>query len=202
MDIFTHRKHFRMIAKFVQIISTVGWKKTMDPRRKKDRDLSGHCKNCYGNSDKAARTGVRRKKRITSHRARREGNHAVIQIISAHDPDEVESSILFTPPLGENAKWPDTPMGKILIRKIREKIRSLLATEKEPSHLIDAFHHWCEKSSTVTPVHAAEWVRYLRAISSVGIAPPPKIMADDQRNLHAFLAHFIRRQTTKENQEP
>jgi hypothetical protein len=169
----------------------------MNPREKKERDLSGHCKNRYGNNDKAARKGVRRKKRVTTHRARREGDHTITQISSAHDPDEVESSTL-PPPLGGNSKWPDTPIRQVLHHKIERRIQMLLPRWDEASDVIDAFIDafckWCEATREFLPVHVSAWGRYLRALSACGNFPAPKITAQDQRDLHAALIEFAKTQ--------
>jgi hypothetical protein len=162
----------------------------MNPRDKKELDLSRNCKNRYGKSDKAARKGVRRKKRITTHRARREGFHAINQIISACDPDEVESSVSSLPPHGSNAKWPDTPLNMVLQDKIKRKIQMILSRPGEVLEVIEEFNGWCQTSTKLATIHIGAWVRYLRAVGSIGIIPIPKISAEDQRALHATLISF------------
>lgn len=116
----------------------------MTPREKKDQDLTNHCKNRYGNSDKAARKGVRRKKRTSTHRARRDGNHAVAQVLAARDPDEVEVSLKADPSPGQHqAKWPDVPLGEILHRKAQDKIQEMLLRWEDESDVVEAFEAWC-----------------------------------------------------------
>ena len=165
----------------------------MTPREKKGRDLTNHCKNRYGNSDKAARKGVRRKKRTSTHRARREGNYAVAQVLAARDPDEVEVSLKADPSPSEHyAKWPDVPVGEILHRKVRDEIDEIVRNGEVHSDVADDFEAWCMARESVSPARAKAWAVYLRGLCSNGVILIPKITSGDQRDLRDALVEFRR----------
>lgn len=165
----------------------------MTPREKKDRDLTNHCKNRFGNSDKAARKGVRRKKRASTHRARREGNHAVAQVLAARDPDEVEVALKADPSPGEHqAKSPDVPMGEILHRKVRDEIDEMVRNREVESDVADDFQAWGMARETVSPARAKAWATYLRGLLSNGVILIPRITSEDQRDLRDALVEFRR----------
>lgn len=165
----------------------------MTPREKKDRDLTNHCKNRYGNSDKAARKGVRRKKRASTHRARREGNHAVAQVLAARDPDEVEVSLKADPsPSEHQVKSPDVPMGEILHRKVRDEIDEMVRSREADPDVADDFDAWCMARETVSPARAKAWATYLRGLLSNGVILIPRITSEDQRDLRDALVEFRR----------
>jgi len=165
----------------------------MTPREKKDLDLTNHCKNRYGNSDKAARKGVRRKKRTSTHRARREGNHAVAQVVAARDPDEVEVSLKADPfPSHYQVKSPDVPVGEILHRKVRDEIDEMVRSGEADPDVADAFEAWCMARETVSPARAKAWAVYMRGLFSNGVILIPKITSEDQRDLRDALVEFRR----------
>jgi hypothetical protein len=100
-------------------------KRRLTPQEKKAHSLVKDCRNIYGNNDKAARTGIRRK-RARKHRKYRHNVNTAIATAMDHalqNPeliDDATSSIRRR----EWKKWPDAPLRNIIQYKLERRRRT------------------------------------------------------------------------------
>jgi hypothetical protein len=95
------------------------------PQQKKALSLAKDRRNTYGNNDKAARKGVRRRRAIGNRNYRRNVKQAI-----SGEVDHVEG---LPEALDEAAgkvrrtswkKWPDTPLGEVIQQKKQRRART------------------------------------------------------------------------------
>ncbi len=142
----------------------------MDPREEKAKDLANQCKNRWGNSDKAARKGIRRFKRGSNRHSRRLDK---IQMGQTASPDD---GLPARPPIFRG-KLSDTPMSKVLLRKSQERILKLLPPGAGES-FVASFEAHCTGNGLLGK-RAAAWARFLRGeVNGRRVTQPVMTLAD------------------------
>ena len=169
-----------------------------DPRQEKDRDLASHCRNTYGNSDKAARRGVRRKKRVTARGARRKDGRLLGTIQCSTDVEDDKCAPGSRRHPGQKMKWPDQPLGKVLARGVQRRIRTLLADREHATTQIDGFLQWCEPRLELATAKRVAWQRFLCGLFSWGTGELPLLTLSEQRQIHAALKDYLARSSLRE----
>lgn len=157
--------------------------RVMNPREEKSRDLANQCKNRWGNSDKAARKGIRRFKRGSNRRSRRLDK---IQMGQNASPDGEAHS---PPPPVYRQKLSDTPMAEILLRKSWKRMRQVLPPGADEV-FIDSFERHCMAKGIPRP-KANGWARFLRGELTIGVIPIPIMTLEDSIELEGVLRDFI-----------
>ena len=163
----------------------------MNPREKKAKDLANHCKNRYGNSDKAARIGIRRFKRESNQQIRRSGR------VQAGDIVNCKSDTFLDTPKPFQQKWPDTPMGDVLAKKIEQRIRAMFPSG-DSEGFVDLFKNYCIDQG-MNRHEASAWCRYLRGEMTIGIIPLPKLELRDMARIEETLKEFTKPNNKKTN---
>jgi hypothetical protein len=165
--------------------------RNMNPREKKAKDLASHCKNRYGNNDKAARNGIRRFKRESNQKIRRSCR------VQAGDIANCESDTFLDTPKPYKKKWPDTPMGDVLAKKIEQRIRAILPSGDSES-FFDSFKDYCIARG-MNRHEVSAWCRYLRGEMTIGIIPLPKLELRDTARIEETLKDFMIQNNKKAN---
>ena len=161
----------------------------MDPREEKAKDLANQCKNRWGNSDKAARKGIRRFKRGSNRHSRRLGKIQLGQ--TASSVDEGTSP----PPPVYRHKLSDTPMAEVLLQKSRRRMRQHLPTDADET-FVGSFEDYCIASGIPRP-KATGWARFLRGELTIGVTPLPTMTLEDSAELESVLRDFTGNQNNK-----
>ncbi|MEU1428392.1 hypothetical protein ABZ412_15090 [Nocardia sp. NPDC005746] len=97
------------------------------PQEKKILSYAKDRRNDYGENDKASRKAIRRNKRLPNRADRRHGRQIMAAAIGAVEPevsDRAESRLRSTRSVWEKRgwrKWPDIPLGEIVIRKLERR---------------------------------------------------------------------------------
>jgi O6-methylguanine-DNA--protein-cysteine methyltransferase len=104
--------------------SDYGKKKQLTPQQKKKLSLAKDRRNTYGNNDKAARTGVRRRRAVTNRNYRRNVRQAISHTLAEADtPEEIDNA---ASKLRRKVwkKTADTPLGEVINRKMERRKRT------------------------------------------------------------------------------
>ncbi|HKV74108.1 MAG TPA: hypothetical protein VJN95_06290 [Gemmatimonadales bacterium] len=95
------------------------------PQEKKKLSYLKDRRNSYGESDKASRKAIPRRKQVQSQAERRIVRQALGGIRVAAEPDRVDEA-LAREKLQRKSGWaksPDTPLGKMLERSLRRRVK-------------------------------------------------------------------------------
>jgi len=100
-------------------------KERLTPQQKKQFSLAKDCRNTYGNNDKAARTGVRRRRALKNRRYRHDVRQAIaITIAGVSEAPEAIDDAVNKIRRKEWRKLGDTPLGEVIKRKLERRRRT------------------------------------------------------------------------------
>lgn len=91
----------------------------MTPQQKKQLSYAKDRRNTYGENSKSSRKNIPLSKALDIRSERRAQDSALAKAVAARDVnqlDEIENSVRSTKPR-QWQKWPDKPLGDVLIRK-------------------------------------------------------------------------------------
>ena len=164
----------------------------MNPREEKAKDFANKCKNGWGNSDKAARKGIRRFKRGSYRHSRR------LDKIQLGETISVDGEGALPPPPVYRRKSADTSMGEEFLRKAQRRIRQILPCGTDDA-LVNSFEDYCVRKG-IQRQKAAGWARYLRGELTSGVIPPNAMTLEDAADLEGALREFSRDEITTSEQ--
>ncbi len=100
-------------------------KQRLTPQRKKQLSLAKDQRSAYGNNDKAARTGVRRKRALKNRKYRHNIRNAIANLLTkASDAPEAIDEATSKVQRKEWRKWRDIPLGKVIEEKLKRRNRT------------------------------------------------------------------------------
>lgn len=131
----------------------------MDPRQKKEESLKHDRRNTYGENDKSSRKSIRRRKQLVNQIYR----HKVKQVLAPSGLDSIEDGVaeILRP---QWRKYPDQPLGKVLLTELIHDIKVLVFRDSFNSTLFERLENSLEANGWAKPAIRVV-MRQLKAVA-------------------------------------